>query len=83
MKEHLNKIRLCPEKPIEVPEENIFEHDILGFHDSITLLSQVINNIETPFTVGIFGSWGSGKTFFMKLLQAYLEKENSAVHFAF
>lgn len=83
MKEHLNKIRLCPEKPIEIPEENIFGHDILGFQDSVTRLSQVINNIETPFTVGIFGSWGSGKTSFMRLLQAYLAKENSAVTFWF
>ncbi|MDP2151621.1 MAG: P-loop NTPase fold protein [Parvibaculum sp.] len=75
MKQH-GHIRLHPEQPIVIPDAgDIFGKDLLGFKDSVIRLSELINNIQTPFTLGIFGTWGSGKTSFMKLLQAYTERE--------
>jgi len=83
MTEKFSKIRLHPENPIEVPQENPFKYDYLGFKESVLNLYHIMQNIRTPFTLGIFGSWGSGKTSFMKLLEAQLKKEDLFVPFWF
>lgn len=70
------KIRLHPEMPISVVEEDVFKNDTLGFQDGVKRLSSLIENIVPPFTIGIYGDWGSGKTSFMKLLKNHIEKEN-------
>lgn len=70
------KIRLYPETPIEVKVEDIFKNDTLEFQNSIKKLSSLLLNIQTPFTIGIYGDWGSGKTSFMDLLRKYLQKEH-------
>lgn len=70
------KIRLHPEMPISVAKEDIFKNDTLGFQDGVKRLSSLIENIVPPFTIGIYGDWGSGKTSFMKLLKNHIEKEN-------
>ena len=47
------------------------EEDKLGFKDYIDGIINIIVNIskeDTPFTIGIFGSWGSGKTSFMQIM---------------
>lgn len=69
------KIHLHPETPIEVKPEKIFENDTLGFESSVKNLASLIQNVIPPFTIGIYGDWGSGKTSFMKLLREYLETE--------
>ena len=39
-----------------------------------TLLDIILNpDTETPLTIGIFGSWGSGKTSLMKMIEAGLK----------
>ncbi|MFZ5915745.1 MAG: KAP family P-loop NTPase fold protein [Chloroflexota bacterium] len=40
-----------------------------------TLLDIILNpNTQTPLTIGIFGSWGSGKTSLMKMIEAGLRR---------
>ena len=35
-------------------------------------MAEIIKKIEPPFTIGIFGRWGSGKSFFLKLIKGIL-----------
>lgn len=52
-------------------------HDRLGFAPFRNALRDIITKTpETPFTVGIFGTWGSGKTSLMLMLQDDLQREN-------
>ena len=40
-----------------------------------TLRDIILNpNTQTPLTIGIFGSWGSGKTSLMKMIEAGLKR---------
>lgn len=45
--------------------------DLLGFKTHVEVLSKMIcaKNFKTPFCIGIYGQWGSGKTTFMRLLE--------------
>ena len=50
--------------------------DKLGFRDyadGVIATMESISKEDTPFTIGIFGSWGSGKTSFMQIMQELLE----------
>ena len=50
--------------------------DRLGFRDyadGVIATIESISKEDTPFTIGIFGSWGSGKTSFMQIMQELLE----------
>lgn len=54
-------------------------NDELGFLPSINALSNIINHIgmnDTPVTLGIFGSWGSGKTSLMQMLEQQLDSSS-------
>lgn len=55
------KIRFHPETPIEVLDIDPFKFDFLSFKNSVTSLSSLIQQIETPFTISIYGEWGMGK----------------------
>ena len=37
----------------------------------------IVTNTETPLVVGVFGSWGIGKTSLMKMTKSLLESDNS------
>src|SRR5574341_303977 len=50
--------------------------DKLGFKDyakGVIAPVERLSKENTPFTIGIFGGWGSGKTSFMKIMQESLE----------
>lgn len=50
------------------------EHDFLGYSSYVAMLAEVCTLKDlAPLTVGIFGSWGSGKTSLMKMLKAHLD----------
>ena len=49
-------------------------HDQLGFEDYRTSLVEVIWEADTPTTIGIFGTWGSGKTSLMRMVQKDLQE---------
>jgi peptidoglycan hydrolase-like protein with peptidoglycan-binding domain len=46
-------------------------HDLLGIQDRVDFLASVLaaRQLETPLAIGLFGDWGSGKSFFMRRLQ--------------
>ena len=45
------------------------EHDSLDFNVYSEVITEAILETPTPFTVGIFGEWGRGKTSLMKFIQ--------------
>jgi hypothetical protein len=47
------------------------EHDHLGVRDYVTMFATVIADRTTPMplSIGLFGEWGSGKSYFMGLLR--------------
>ena len=55
------------------------EEDQLGFDKYVDTLSGMITDedFKTPFCIGIFGKWGSGKTSFMHLLENKLLDDNT------
>jgi len=53
------------------------QNDALHFDRYVEPLTQIIANdiTDTPFTVGVFGRWGSGKTTLMHMIEAALEQK--------
>lgn len=53
--------------------------DGLGFDPYVDILLDAINNFDArnPLTIGIHGSWGSGKTSLMRMLEKRFEDDNS------
>lgn len=51
--------------------------DLLGFAPYAQTLFDLISDkyTQTPLTIGIFGSWGSGKTSLMKMIEKRLQKQ--------
>ena len=56
------------------------DEDRLGFDKYIDTLSSMIrdSDFETPFCIGIYGKWGSGKTSFMRLLEKELVEKGES-----
>jgi peptidoglycan hydrolase-like protein with peptidoglycan-binding domain len=56
--------------------------DALGRTEQVTFLCSVLTakSLETPLAIGLFGGWGSGKSFFMRMLQEQItaRSESSA-----
>jgi len=69
MGEHILNIR--PDTPCK--------DDALGFKKYIDTLGEMISDPEfkTPFCIGIYGKWGSGKTSFMQLLEKKISENPS------
>jgi energy-coupling factor transporter ATP-binding protein EcfA2 len=57
--------------PAEVPG--------LGFVDYAAALAEIIVHSRAEFAVGIFGSWGSGKTTLMRAIRQVLEADENVV----
>lgn len=49
--------------------------DKLNFEHSVNILKKIVDESDTPITIGINGKWGSGKSSLMWLLKEKLEKE--------
>lgn len=59
------------EKIILIPDEaiNLLENDLLGTKTYVEVLRRIIEDCKTPYTIGLFGSWGSGKTSIIRTLK--------------
>lgn len=52
------------------------EKDELGFTPMADGLNLAIQNTSPPFTIGIFGEWGCGKTSLMRMIKKRVEDSN-------
>ncbi|KAF0106945.1 MAG: hypothetical protein FD146_2055 [Anaerolineaceae bacterium] len=55
----------------DLPSEN----DALEFKPYVNTLADIISTASTPLTIGIFGTWGSGKTSLMKMIKNDLKRK--------
>ncbi len=71
------KLRLLPDVPIG---EGISKTtDGLRFSQYASILARAALDTPEPFTIGIYGGWGSGKTSMMRLMSQNIEKESDAI----
>lgn len=65
-------------KQIRTGDESITHpgQDLLGMATQAENLSKFLEEVELPFTLGIYGKWGEGKTSFVELLEYYLIERN-------
>ena len=67
------------DSPIANPDDDIF--GMVAYAD---MLADFLGDVPPPYTIGIYGEWGEGKTSFVKLFQCYLEskaKEQNKIKF--
>jgi hypothetical protein len=52
------------------------DKDLLGIEGDVEAFAQLIaaRSIDPPLSIGLFGDWGSGKTFFMRYLRKRVEE---------
>jgi len=72
------ELNYIPDKEI-----NLFERDILGTLPYVKTLIEVIDKCKTPFTIGLLGGWGSGKSSIIKTLQEYINEESDSKCFIY
>ncbi|MCG3255501.1 MAG: hypothetical protein KAU62_05395, partial [Candidatus Heimdallarchaeota archaeon] len=66
-------MRYIPDKEINLLEEE----DLLGTMSYVNTLSDVVEECETPFTIGLFGGWGTGKSSIVNTYQKKIESEGT------
>ena len=52
--------------------------DLLGMEADAEKLAKYIERYKPPFTIGVYGEWGDGKTSFVNLLKHYLKNQRIA-----
>lgn len=62
-----DEIPIIPTQPGDLPIERLAQ-DALGWRKYIFALMRTLERAETPFVLGVYGGWGSGKTSFVNCL---------------
>jgi predicted KAP-like P-loop ATPase len=77
--EQKESVELLTDNPLESEKdpERYFKLDGLKFKEYTEVLARAIRDTQTPFTIGIYGEWGKGKTSFLRMIQYHLDQENS------
>ncbi len=66
-----------PEKKVKILLDLPVEDGVLGFDNYRDALVNIIKGSEPRFTIGIFGSWGTGKTTLMRMMKKKLDDESA------
>ncbi len=61
---------------LEIPPDKPFVNDLLNREDSAINLTSLIQSSESPLVLSINAPFGMGKTTFIRMWKAHLEKEN-------
>jgi len=71
------KISLIADQAIGETQER--DVDGLGFDTYARILAGAATDTRGPFTIGVFGEWGTGKTSLMRLIEKRLDDEGTVV----
>lgn len=69
-----NSLKKCV--PIEIPDDNPFQNDVLRRKDNIEILTKFITSFEQSIVLCIDGGWGQGKTTFIRMWEKYLHQHS-------
>jgi predicted KAP-like P-loop ATPase len=72
------KFNILKDEPLTENEMDRFEYS-----DIAEELANIIQNVKTPFTIGLYGKWGCGKTSICKLIEKNLKKDDKFKTFYF
>ena len=61
---------------IEDKDKNIRNNDLLGTKPYVNTLLDIIQKAKSPFTIGLFGGWGTGKSSIIKTIEEKLNNES-------
>lgn len=61
--------------PLEATKDDPFKNDKLGREENIFNLEKIMRDVDTPLVMTVSASWGSGKSSFVRMWKADLEKE--------
>ena len=64
---------------VKVPKCNPFENDLLDRESTARILTNMLQNLESPYTLSIDSSWGNGKTTFLNMWKQHLINEGFPV----
>ena len=65
-----------------IPADNPFSNDLLKREEHVNALADFVENIEEPLVIAVNSPWGTGKTTFLRLLEAVLEsRQITSLHF--
>ena len=59
---------------MEILDDEPFANDKLDRREPIETLTNLIDNIDSPFILSVDAPWGSGKTTFLKMWEKHLQK---------
>ena len=58
-----------PSSKTYIVNDQATEIDALDFMPYVETLADIVQTGNTPLTIGVFGTWGSGKTSLMKMVK--------------
>jgi hypothetical protein len=61
-------------KKLAIDPKNPFAMDKLGRAESATLLTQLVERVDTPFVLSLSAKWGNGKTTFVEMWRHHLNE---------
>ena len=64
---------------IEIPHDDPFRLDLLDRKSTILTLTNLLQNLDAPYTMSIDASWGNGKTTFLNMWKQHLRNEGFPV----
>lgn len=67
-----DKDRYLSDSPIEDIDEDEFRHE-----EYVDTLELMIDDVDPPWNIGVFGEWGSGKTSIIRMLYSRLQDEET------
>lgn len=70
-------LKLIPD--LAIGEINCSRGDGLGFGGFAKVLADAVIDTRGPFTIGVFGEWGTGKTSLMRLVESELSEPGNIV----
>ena len=73
-----SKLRVQPAELV-IPIENPFKHDLLERKESVQILTNLLQNIQSPCVLSVDAEWGNGKTTFLKIWARYLRNNKFKV----
>jgi len=67
------KINYIPDKEI-----NLEKDDLLGAKPYVETLTEIISKSNTPFTIGLLGGWGVGKSSIIKTIKEKFNNDSKS-----